>query len=193
MSENFNTYIDHIQTDFWRELCVREGKLRHFERGEVFAKAGEVAPYMGYIKSGALKYVANSADGTEHVVALVFEGGFVTDWRYSRHSLKSKVTIVAVSDCEIYTISTKFLKEKMDSEPQFRQIVMGTTEALYSTLYDRFLDLYIKTPQQRYEELLARSPHLFTLFSLKDIASFLNITPTHLSRLRNKNNSRMEL
>ena len=45
-------------------------------------------------------------------------------------------------------------------------------------------DLYVKTPQQRYDELVNRYPDLFDLFSLKDIASFLKITPTHLSRLR---------
>ena len=44
--------------------------------------------------------------------------------------------------------------------------------------------LYVKTPQERYDDLINRHPDLFDLFSLKDIASFLNITPTHLSRLR---------
>ena len=31
---------------------------------------------------------------------------------------------------------------------------------------------------------------IFSIFSLKDIASFLNITPTYLSRLRNAKHSR---
>ena len=72
----------------------------------------------------------------------------------------------------------------MDTEPQFRDIAMHSTEEVYTTVYDRYVDLYVKTPQQRYDELVARHPDLFDLFSLKDIASFLNITPTHLSRLR---------
>ena len=47
---------------------------------------------------------------------------------------------------------------------------------------------YSKSPQLRYNELICRDPNLFELFSLKDIASLLNITPTHLSRLRKKYN-----
>lgn len=39
---------------------------------------------------------------------------------------------------------------------------------------------------RRYNHLISTHPDLFNLFSLKDIASFLNITPTHLSRLRRK-------
>ncbi|HBY17183.1 MAG TPA: hypothetical protein DEG90_08625 [Porphyromonadaceae bacterium] len=50
--------------------------------------------------------------------------------------------------------------------------------------YDRYVDLHCKTAQQRYNDLISKHPDLFSLFPLKDIASFLNITQTHLSRLR---------
>ena len=61
MKENFNTYIDHIEPDFWRELCVKEGTLRHYKRGEEFAKVGHVARYVGYVKRGTMKYISFSA------------------------------------------------------------------------------------------------------------------------------------
>lgn len=72
----------------------------------------------------------------------------------------------------------------MREDANVKDIVMRSSEAVFSTVYDRYMALYCKTPQQRYDELVSRHPNLFTLFSLKDIASFLNITPTHLSRLR---------
>ena len=82
MHENFNTYYDNIDHSFWRNLCVEEGAICQFSKGEEFISAGEVARYIGYIKSGALKYVAYSADGTEHVVGLEFAGGFVADFPF---------------------------------------------------------------------------------------------------------------
>ncbi len=57
-SYNFNTYYENIDYNFWRELCVKEGVLRHYEKNELFAERGQVARYIGYIKSGTLKYVA---------------------------------------------------------------------------------------------------------------------------------------
>ena len=48
------------------------------------------------------------------------------------------------------------------------------------------IDLYTKTPKERYEKMLERCPQMFEIFSLKDIASFLNITPIYLSRIRKK-------
>ena len=72
----------------------------------------------------------------------------------------------------------------MDADPEMQVRVMHSTEAIHNTLYDRYLDLHCKSPQQRYDELLSTYPDIFTWFSLKDIASFLAVTPTHLSRLR---------
>ena len=184
MKENFNTYIDYIDPDFWRELCVKEGKLRHYERGEEFAKVGEVARYIGYIKSGTLKYVAFSVYGTEHVVGMEFVGEFVSDFPFSLSGIEARVSIVAVTPCDIYCFPVQEMVKRMREDANVKDIVMRSSEAVFSTVYDRYMALYCKTPQQRYDELVSRHPELFTLFSLKDIASFLNITPTHLSRLR---------
>lgn len=74
----------------------------------------------------------------------------------------------------------------MRSDEKISQIIETSTRELFYTLYDRFVDIYSKSPPQRYDELLHLDPNLFQLFSLKDIASLLNITPTHLSRLRKK-------
>lgn len=71
MKENFNTYIEHIDVEVWREFCVSKGTLRHFAKSEEFVSIGEVGRYIGFIQSGTLKYVARSADGTEHVMVLV--------------------------------------------------------------------------------------------------------------------------
>lgn len=184
MKENFNTYIEHIDVKAWRELCVSKGSLRRFSKGEEFVSIGKVGRYIGFIQSGSLKYVARSADGTEHVMGLVFGEGFVADWPFCLYGKEAKLAIVAVSDCEIFCVSSEEVRKRMDTDPKFREVILHSTEEVYTTVYDRYIDLYVKTPQQRYDDLINRHPDLFDLFSLKDIASFLNITPTHLSRLR---------
>lgn len=184
MNENFNTYINIAEVDFWRELCVREGELRRYAKGEEFISAGSVGRYIGHIKSGTLKYVAFSSDGTGHVIGLEFAGEFVTDFPFSLYGKKSRVSIIAETDCEMYCVAVPIVKKMMDEDPRVREIVMKSTEAVFSTVYDRYVALYTQSPQQRYNDMISRYPNIFSLFSLKDIASFLNVTPTHLSRLR---------
>ena len=184
MAENFNTYIERIDFEAWRRICISKGELRRFAKGEEFVSIGKAARYIGFIQSGTLKYVARSEDGTEHVMGLVFGNGLVADWPFCLYGKEARLAIVAVTDCEIYCIASKEVRAMMDADPDFRDVVMHSTEEVYTTVYDRYVALYTQTPQQRYHELISRYPDIFTQFSLRDIASFLNITPTHLSRLR---------
>lgn len=185
MTTQFNSYIDNIDTDFWKHLCKSRGQLRHYDKGEEFIAAGDVGRYIGYVESGALKYVCFSPDGTSHVVGLEFAGHFVCDFPGSLYRQKSRCSIIATVPCEIHCISSMEVSELMKTDEKVLRIVETSTREVFYTVYDRLVDLYSKSPQQRYDELLSRDPNLFQLFSLKDIASLLNITPTHLSRIRN--------
>lgn len=182
----FNSYIDNIDTDFWRDLCQSRGDLRHYKRGEEFITAGTVGRYIGYVESGALKYVCYSANGTPHVVGLEFAGHFVCDFPGSLYQQKSRCSIIATVPSEIYCIPASAVAEQMKTDSRLREIVDATTRELFYTLYDRRNNLYTKTPQERYDELVAMDQTLFQFFSLQEIASLLNVSPTHLSRLRKK-------
>ncbi len=73
---------------------------------------------------------------------------------------------------------------RMKSDEELYRAVAEANVALFDTIYDRYIDLHVKSVQERYNELIDKYKDIFSYFSLKDIASFLNITPTHLSRLR---------
>jgi cyclic nucleotide-binding domain protein len=184
MPAQFNSYIDRIDTDFWKSLCIGQGEMRRYEKGDKFISAGTVGRYIGYIKSGALKYVCLASDGTPHVVGLEFAGHFVCDFPGSLYRQKSRCSIIATVPCEIYCIPSSYIADRMPSDARLREIIEATTREIFCTLYDRHIDLYSKSPKERYDQLISNDPNLFSLFSLKDIASLLNITPTHLSRIR---------
>lgn len=184
MASSFNSYIDCPAIDFWRELCLREGTPVHFDRGEYFFREGEVARYIGLILSGTLKYVAYGEDGNEHVLGLEFTGEFVADFPFSLRGIRARTSVVTCSPCEILCVPTTLVREMLKTDPETARIVLDSTVAVFGTVYDRYKELYALSPQQRYNNLISKHPNLFSLFPLRDIASFLNITPTHLSRLR---------
>ncbi len=183
----FNSYYENIDYNFWHTLFVEKGVLRHYDKGELFAEEGKIAKHLGYIKSGALKYVVYATDGTERVIGLEFDGEFVADFPFSLYGNKSRVSIVAVTPCEIYCISAKEIGRLMKLDAELYRVIAETNVALFDTTYNRYIDLYIKSVQERYTELVEKHEDILSIFSLKDIASLLNITPTHLSRLRKNN------
>ena len=182
----FNSYIEHPEIERWRELCVNEGELYRYGKGEEFVSIGKVARYIGYVKSGTLKYIAYDDSGAEHVVGLEFAGEFVADFPFSLRGKPSLISIVADSTCEIYRFSVTSIAERIKTDSKLSNLVSLSTELLFSQTYSRFISLHCKTPEQRYQTLVFHHPDIFELFSLKDIASFLNVTPTYLSRIRKK-------
>ncbi len=176
--------MDSPVVAYWRELCRREGVLRRYDRGEDFFTVGSVARYIGFIQTGTLKYVAYGADGAEHVLGLEFTNEFVADFPFSFRGIPARTSVVATTPCEILCVPTRTIGERMNADAELREVIMASTEAVFSTVYDRYAAVYAQSPQERYNGLISRHPDLFNLFSLKDIASFLKVTPTHLSRLR---------
>lgn len=186
MIKEFNTYIEGIPLEFWRDLFREEGQLKNFNKGEFFLNAGEVCKYVGYIESGSFKYVAYTQNGDEKIVGLETVGGFVANWPYCLHKLPSKLSIVANTNSEISCMPVSKIIQRMEEDLNFEKLVNNATDSMFYTIYDRMIDLYTLTPKERYDELLKKCPRIFEIFDLKDIASFLNITPIYLSRIRKK-------
>jgi len=59
-------------------------------------------------------------------------------------------------------------------------------KSLFNMVLMRLLNLYRKSPRQRYLELCEQYPQIVDAVTLKDLSSFLLITPNHLSRIRRK-------
>ncbi len=149
-TSNFNPYYENIGYNFWRNLCVEKGVLRHYEKGELFAEEGRSAKYLGYIKSGSLKYVVYAPDGSEKVIGLEFVGEFIADFPFSLYGKKSRVSIVAVTTCVIYCVSAKGIGTQMKSDVELYRHIAESSIALFDTTYNRYIDPYIKSAKQRY-------------------------------------------
>ena len=72
-----------------------------------------------------------------------------------------------------------------------KEVMSRHTEALQELskmiicqTYDRLIDLYKKSPKERYLYLIKSCPEILQQITLKELASYLKITPTYLSRIR---------
>lgn len=187
MLKDFNTYLENIDSEFWSRLCREQGELRKYKKGEEFITIGRMAKHIGLIKSGSVKYVAYTADCDEKIVGLETVDGFAASWPFCLRGIPSIVTIVANSDLEIYCLSVAKINELAKNDIGIERQIAHSTEFVFYTAYERLVSFYISSPGERYKSLLEKCPTIFQIFDLKDIASFLNITPQHLSRLRKTN------
>ena len=184
MIKEFNTYLEKVDTNYWNNFCKEMGTLRNFKAGEEIITLGRVGQFLGLIKTGTVKYVSYTSEGEEKIIGLEAVDGFAASWPFSLRSIPSLVSIIAITDCEIYCLPISFIRDKGQSDCEFERKIEHATEQIFHTAYDRLVDLYILSPKERYEKMLQRCPKMFDLFTFKDIASFLNISIQHLFRIR---------
>ena len=78
---DFNSYMGNIDTDFFRELCLRNGELRYYKRNEFILREGEVGSFFGFIVSGVIKYTCiNKTENKTYNVGFSFANEFISDY-----------------------------------------------------------------------------------------------------------------
>ena len=95
----------------------------------------------------------------------------------------SEVTIVAGTSCKIYQLTSEELCRQLDSDGM-RDLKLAISDNLFSQVYTQYLDTYRMTTRERYKRLLLRCPEIVQSINLKDIASYLKVTPTTISNIR---------
>ena len=77
-------------------------------------------------------------------------------------------------------------QRKFKENNENQRIARIAAEQMFFQSYSRYLDLFRFTPEERYLQLLKKCPAILQMVSLKEIASYLKITPIHMSRIRRK-------
>jgi CRP-like cAMP-binding protein len=178
---NFNFYEDKLDLNFWYELCTREGKLCHYKRGEYFVRCGEITHYMGLVKQGYLKYNTIDSEGNEHISGFAFSNTLVGDYLSATHQMPCLTNIIAATDAEVWVCSCEVLNRVFNEDTRLHQMI---ADSLFHQVYSLYLDMHRSSPKERYVALLKRCPEILQNITLKEVASYLNMTPTYLSRIR---------
>ncbi len=84
----------------------------------------------------------------------------------------------------VFMVSGKQMKQLFNQDMTAMELRSIIAEHLLTQARSRYLDFHRATPRERYELLLRRCPGIVEHLPLNAIASFLNLTPQQLSRIR---------
>ena len=177
--------INGIDLQLLRDFCEQEGEEVIFNKGEQLEHEGEPAQWLAFVTKGCFKYVKHGIrDGKAHLTWFSFEGEFVVDYPTFLYSRPSQATIEAMVPSRVLRVSGEQLKRFFSQSKETMELRAIVGEHILSQFRSRYLDLHCATPRERYDLLMKRCPGIVELLNLQDIASFLNITPQMLSRIR---------
>ncbi|MCM1331528.1 MAG: Crp/Fnr family transcriptional regulator [Bacteroides sp.] len=178
-----NDFLSHIDFETMREYCMANGDTVSYAKGDCFAEAGHIGRYVGFVKSGYFKYCALTAKGDYAVTGFSFVDEIVMDFTQSFIFDKpSKISIIAGCEAEVVQVPLRTIREfTIRNNPD---LIHHMAAVALEEAYTRYLRLYQKSPTERYLELAEKYPDFLEKVTLRDIASYLLVTPIHLSRIR---------
>ena len=178
-----NDFLSHIDFEAMREYCMANGKTVSYAKGDCFAEAGSIGRYVGFVKSGYFKYCVLTSKGDYAVTGFTFADECIMDFTQSFIFDKpSKISIIAGCDSEVVQVPLRSLRNFITKD--IPGLIPHMSAVVLEEAYTRYLQLYSKSPTERYLELVEKYPNVLEQVTLRDIASYLLVTPIHLSRIR---------
>lgn len=86
----------------------------------------------------------------------------------------------------VIRVTSEQLNQFFDQNIETMELRSLIAEHMTSQFHLHYQNLYCATPLERYELLLQRCPCIVQDIAMQDIASYLNITPAYLGKLRKK-------
>lgn len=178
----------HPMADAFRELAV----CQTVPKGKKLVVPEEVRPNIIFLVSGLLRGYLVSKDGGESTDCFVFRYGdsrmsFLPAERYRVEEYVETLEDTVIIRFEMERLMPCFLQE-----PALMRIYMNRMAEVYAeqVLHKRML--CHTTAMERYRWFLRDYPGIIDRAPHRHIASFLNITPVTLSRLRREERRKQE-
>ena len=185
MEHKFRKSDNGIDLQALLDFCKKEGKMVEYRKGEQLEREGDPARWFGFVESGCFKYITRGiSDGRDHLTWFSFEGEFVADYPCVLSGQMSQATIEAMMPCRVWRVSGEELLEFFRRSIKNMELRAAIGEHMLNQFKARYQDFHRATPHERYIQLLRRCPGIVEHLPLNAIASFLNVTPQMLSRIR---------
>ncbi|MDN3693093.1 Crp/Fnr family transcriptional regulator [Chryseobacterium tructae] len=169
-SERFDQYFERIL----------------IKKNTFLIKEGELEKYSYFIFNGIARCWTLNHNGEEQTFWFCKEGTFSLSNISFTLREKSTFNVQALTNCEIYKIDQDHAAKLYHAIPGLKAVFEGLTARLLDKLLTRNINLIKYSPEQYYLQMMAEFGNAFNDIPLKDIASYLGITPQALSRIRKR-------
>jgi len=163
---------------------------------ETFATAatliapGAAPTHVWYLRSGLVRVFSLDRDGAEFNHDFIGDGGWVLGRIVLRDDevccADRAIGAAALQPSVVVRVPVADLSRWRATEPTIATYFLDALMQLAGTRYGREADLVQRSAEERYRELVAKKPRLLETVPLREIASWLGITPIALSRIRKR-------
>lgn len=161
-------------------------KWKNLDKKTMLLKAGEACRYISYVHSGSLRAFYLDNNGKEATVMFAVADWWVTDMYCYLNSKPAMMYIEALEDSCILQLSKKHFEKLLIDVPKFERFFRILMQNAYTREQLRVIENLSLGAEERYFNFVCKYPHIAQTIKQKQIASYLGITPEHLSAIKRK-------
>jgi CRP-like cAMP-binding protein len=163
---------------------------RAFRAGECLTRGGERAHTVGLVLEGVMREYFVLADGKDVTKNFALEGQLTGSIKDLLSEEPSRVWVAAETDARVSCVEWSIVEALAERSPAWQRLLHGVERRLHIAKEERELELLALDANERYRRFRQRFPGLEAHVSQRVVASYLGITPVHLSRMRRKTRER---
>ncbi|AMR30268.1 Crp/Fnr family transcriptional regulator [Mucilaginibacter sp. PAMC 26640] len=164
------------------EIILSNFKIKKVKKGQLVLKRGQIAQQYFFIKSGALRFFFGQFDD-QLTAWVVFQNEFFTEISSLNPQKPTRFNIEAIEDTELIYIDKPEMERLYKQLPAWQEFGRITWEAMAVRMIDQIISFQTLSAEERYLEFMAKT-EMIKRVPVKQIASYLGITPNALSRIR---------
>ena len=172
--------IDDVE---W-ELCKVMFKVRDIKKKEIILAEGEICRDIYFVVKGLLRVYFIDQNDNEKTFHFSLENTFATDYQSFLRQIPGDFYIQALEKTTVLVITFEMLQLLYTHLRNGEKLGRLIAEDYFIVINDKIKGIYTQTPLQRYNSMNATFPGILLRVPQHYIASYLNISPVHLSRLK---------
>lgn len=185
MEELEHTIRQMIQiSDLEMQRLLRDCRVLSYPSKELLSTPGEIPQEIFYIVEGLLRVIVHDHKGNEHTMHFAMEHQFIADYASFIMQQPALYTLQALEETTVVIMPRSAIDWGYAELTEGNK--MGRLIAEFYFIYqeNRLRNGYARTPKERYDSITEVFPNLHNRVPQHMIASYLGITPVHLSRLK---------
>lgn len=171
-------------TDEELDLFLRGVTTKTVKRKVILSKPDIVPNEIFFINKGLIRVLIIDSEGIEHTIHFALENQFIADYSNFILQQPSYYTLETLEETQVVILPRTAIEWGYQNLTDGQK--MGRLIAEYYFIYqdERIKNMYVRTAKQRYDNITNVFPNIHNRVPQHMIASYLGITPIHLSRLK---------
>jgi CRP-like cAMP-binding protein len=154
------------------------------KKKEFFTRQNEHCRYLAYVNSGCLRAYYTDNKGNEFTMYFAFQNWWTGDKTSFYSRTPSRFSVQALEETEVFRADKIRWEKALDEIPAFEKWYRVKTRKSYEAAQQKLIDSQTESAEEKYLKLQRNAPDIVQRIPQHYIASYLNIKPQSLSRIR---------